>query len=281
MSEPSEPTDRSAPGATRRIALGVMYGGSDWYGWQTQPGRHTVQDRLEAALSSFADRPVRTVCAGRTDSGVHGLGQVVHFDTDAVRQLQGWVRGTNALLPASIAVRWAREVEGGFHARFSAERRRYDYLLCNHPVRDPLWAGRAGWSHRPLDLAAMRAAAAALLGRHDFSAFRSAECQARSPVRELTRFNLRRQGAMLVFTFEANGFLHHMVRNLVGSLLAVGTGRQPVEWLAAVLAGRDRTRAAPTFMPDGLYLTAVQYPQVFGLPAPVGLSALLPGWEDA
>lgn len=263
--------------STTRIALGVRYAGNDWHGWQTQPGRHTVQDRLEEALSAFADRPVRTICAGRTDTGVHGIGQVVHFDSDAPRAVAAWVRGTNAWLPPSIAVQWACAVSDNFHARFSATHRRYDYLLYNHPVRSPLWQGRAGWTHRPLDLARMRAAAVHLVGRHDFSAFRSSECQAKSPVRELDTLEIRRHGDLFVFTLGANGFLHHMVRNIVGSLIAVGAGREEPEWLAGVLAGRDRSRAAPTFMPDGLYLTTVRYPEAFGLPPPAGLEAVFPG----
>lgn len=264
-----------------RYALGLQYTGTDWHGWQRQPGRATVQAALEQALSAFADHPIQVTCAGRTDAGVHAVGQVVHFDSTAQRALQGWVRGVNALLPRSIAVAWATPVADDFHARFSATQRRYDYLLYNHPVRAPLWAHRAGWFHAPLDLDAMQAAAACLIGRHDFSAFRSAECQARSPVRQMDLVRITRQGPLLIVSLAANGFLHHMVRNLVGSLIYVGAGRQPVEWLAAVLAGRDRSKAAPTFMADGLYFSAVQYPAAFGLPEPAGLGALFPGWIES
>jgi len=264
-----------------RIALGVQYAGTAWHGWQSQPGRNTVQDTLEAALASFADHPIRVTCAGRTDAGVHGIGQVVHFDSAARRELQGWVRGCNALLPKSIAVTWAKVVPDDFHARFSATQRRYDYLLYNHAVRSPLWAGRAGWTHTPLDLAAMQAASRCLPGRHDFSAFRSSECQAKSPLRQLDLVEVRQVGPLFIFSLAANGFLHHMVRNLVGALVYVGNGRQPVEWLAQVLAGRDRSRAAPTFMADGLYLAAVQYPVGFDLPASPGLAALYPALQPA
>lgn len=260
-----------------RIALGVQYSGTGWHGWQSQPGRNTVQDTLEAALSSFADHPIRVTCAGRTDAGVHAIGQVVHFDSEARRDLQGWIRGVNALLPKSIAVTWSRAVDASFHARFSAVQRHYDYLLYNHPVRAPLWDGRAGWVHMPLDVERMRAAGQCLLGQHDFSAFRSAECQARSPVRQMDRFTVQQCGPLLVISLAANGFLHHMVRNLVGCLVYVGCGRQPVEWLAAVLAQRERRLAAPTFMAAGLHLTAVQYPASFGLPAAPHLAHVYPG----
>ena len=260
-----------------RYALGISYCGSDWHGWQSQPGRQTVQDQLEAALSAFAAAPIRVVCAGRTDAGVHAVGQVVHFESAAERVLQGWVRGVNALLPRSIAVTWALVVDEEFHARFSARQRRYDYLLYNHAVRSPHWHHRAGWTHAPLDLALMQQAAACLIGTHDFSAFRSAECQAKSPVRHMVSLDIVQQGPMFVFTLRANAFLHHMVRNLIGSLVAVGNGKQSVAWLDAVLAARDRSRAAPTFMADGLYLTAVQYPDGFGLPEPPGFDAVFPG----
>ena len=260
-----------------RLALGVAYTGGTWQGWQSQPGGKTVQDRLESALSSFANHPVRVFCAGRTDAGVHALGQVVHFDTEATRLDQGWIRGVNALLPASIAVQWAVPVAQDFHARYAALTRRYDYVLFNHPVRSPHLHGRAGWIHTPLDLERMSAAAAVLVGSHDFSAFRSSECQAKSPMRRIDSVTLRQRGPMFVFSFCANAFLHHMVRNLVGSLVAVGGGKYDAAWLAEVLAGRDRKRAAPTFMPDGLYLTEVQYPEVYALPAAPHLDAVFPG----
>ncbi|GAA4328724.1 tRNA pseudouridine(38-40) synthase TruA [Pigmentiphaga soli] len=249
-----------------RIALGLAYDGAPWMGWQTQPHRQTVQDTLEAALAAFAGRPQATVCAGRTDTGVHAVQQVVHLDTDIVRPEQAWVRGVNAHLPPSVAVRWARTVGDDFHARFSARSRSYVYLLVEDPVRPPAWAGRAGWSFRPLDEAAMRRGAACLRGEHDFSSFRSSQCQAASPVRTLHQLDIERRGRFVIFTLRANAFLHHMVRNIVGALVYVGQGRQPPEWMPALLAERDRRRAAPTFAPDGLYLTAVGYPPECGLP---------------
>lgn len=249
-----------------RIALGVEYDGSAFEGWQTQPHGRTVQDVLEAALAEIAGSPTPTVCAGRTDAGVHGTAQVVHFDAPAPRPITAWVRGVNTYLPPTAAVRWAVEVDSGFHARFAAQARRYRYVLLNQPTRSALLAGKVGWFHASLDQAAMAAAAAVLVGTNDFSAFRAAECQARSPVRELREARVQRLGPYLLFDFCANGFLHHMVRNLVGALVFVGKGRRPVAWLAEVLAGRDRSRAAPTFPPDGLYLCGVEYGPQWSLP---------------
>ncbi len=249
-----------------RIALGLSYDGASWQGWQTQPHRRTVQDTLETALARFLGQPVATICAGRTDTGVHAAQQIVHLDTDVVRPEQAWVRGVNAHLPPSVAVRWARTVPDAFHARFSARSRTYVYLLLDDPVRSPLWAGRAGWSFRPIDVEAMRAGAVHLVGEHDFSSFRSSECQAATPVRTLHELHIERRGRMVVFTLRANAFLHHMVRNIVGALVYVGQGRQPPAWMAALLAERNRTKAAPTFAASGLYLTAVGYPDGYGLP---------------
>lgn len=250
----------------RRIALGIEYDGRCFCGWQTQFGGGAVQDALEHALHAFAGQPLATICAGRTDAGVHASAQVVHIDTTVSRPIEAWVRGVNARLPASLAVRWSRPVPADFHARFSATSRRYDYWLLNDPVRSPLLEGRVGWVYRPLDHRAMHAAAQLLVGRHDFSAFRAAECQAASPVRELRRFEVMRDGRLIRIRVEANAFLHHMVRNLVGLLVYIGLGRQPVNWAADVLAARDRSRAAPTFSAEGLYLSAVQYDADFGLP---------------
>ncbi|HTN66632.1 MAG TPA: tRNA pseudouridine(38-40) synthase TruA [Burkholderiaceae bacterium] len=254
----------------KRIVLGIQYDGASWHGWQTQPDRHTVQDRLEQALREFTQQPHPTVCAGRTDRGVHALEQVVHFDSVLEREMFSWVRGLNALLPPSIAVRWAHSLEADvaqpFHARFSARDRTYRYLLYNHPVRSPMLVGRAGWTFQPLAVEAMQVAADHLLGTHDFSAFRSSECQAPSPIRTLHELRIERQGHSLVFTLRANAFLHHMVRNIVGSLVAVGNGKRPPEWLQQLLQERDRSRAAPTFMPDGLYLAKVDYDAKWGLP---------------
>ncbi|WP_298016555.1 tRNA pseudouridine(38-40) synthase TruA [uncultured Castellaniella sp.] len=259
-----------------RIALGLSYDGSGWHGWQTQPGGRTVQDALEAALSSFLAAPsVATICAGRTDAGVHALQQVVHLDTDAVRRDESWVRGLNAHLPASVSVQWAQPVAADFHARFDARVRTYFYVLRSAPVRSPILHGRVGWVHDRLDDRAMREAAGMLLGEHDFSAFRSAECQAASPVRTLQALDIARQGDFLIFEFRANAFLHHMVRNLMGTLLMIGRGRRPPAWARDLLAARDRRLAAPTFMPDGLYLAHVAYPQAPQLPIRPPADALL------
>ena len=250
--------------------LGVQYDGALWRGWQTQPGGGTVQDELEKALCKFSLNEISTTCAGRTDAGVHALEQVVHFDTDLERELFSWVRGVNAFLPRSIAVRWARELEfdpvNNFHARFSATARTYHYVLYNHPVRSPLLCGKAGWVFRLLDIEPMREAAGYLIGTHDFSAFRAAECQANTPVKTMHEIRIDRRDDLIVFTLRANAFLHHMVRNIVGSLIVVGNGNQSAEWLKEVLEHRDRSRAAPTFMPDGLYLAKIDYDAKWGLP---------------
>lgn len=253
-----------------RIALGIQYEGSAFHGWQTQPDGKTVQDVLEAALAAFVGAPVATICAGRTDSGVHATGQVVHLDSPVDRPLSAWVRGLNAQLPRSVAVRWARAVEPDFSARFSASARRYEYWLLNDPVRAPLYEGRTGWVYRPLDLAAMVAGAAHLLGTHDFTSFRAAECQAASPVRTLSRLELCRHGALIRIQLGANAFLHHMVRNIVGTLVYVGLARQSPDWVGEVLAARSRAVAAPTFSAAGLYLTGVEYDPRHGLPTDGG-----------
>lgn len=250
-----------------RHALTVSYDGSAFSGWQTQPGGATAQDTLERALSAIAGEPVSTVCAGRTDAGVHALRQVVHFDADAPRPRSAWIRGVNAHLPASIAVRSATVVPDSFHARYGALRRRYRYLLYRSEVRHPLLAQRAGWTFRAVDVERMRAAAQFLLGEHDFSAFRSSECQAASPVRRVEELSLREQGPFVVFTFVANAFLHHMIRNVVGSLLAVGEGRREPGWMGELLAARDRRAAAATFAPDGLYLDGAQYEERYAVPS--------------
>jgi tRNA pseudouridine38-40 synthase len=249
-----------------RIALGIEYDGRAFCGWQTQPTGCAAQDKLESALAQLAGESIATVCAGRTDAGVHALAQVVHFDTAARRPLTAWVRGANALLPRSIAVTWARVVAAEFHARYSALERCYRYVLLNRAVRPAAEQGRVGWFHLPLALDRMQRGARALIGEHDFSAFRSSECQARSPVRTLHRLDIERRGDYLLFEFSANAYLHHMVRNIVGALVYVGKGRYPPEWIAEVLRGRDRTLAAPTFDAAGLYLTRVVYDAAWGLP---------------
>jgi len=249
-----------------RIALGVEYDGSPFYGWQSQPDGHTVQDALQAALSSIADESISVIAAGRTDTGVHALEQVVHFDSNIERPLTAWVRGVNALLPKSIAVLWAHAVPDEFHARFSAQARSYQYVLINRPSRPAVHHGKMGWFHAPLDVEAMREAAQYLLGEHDFSAFRAAECQAKSPVKNLAKLDITRQGEMIFFDLTAGAFLHHMVRNIVGCLVYVGKGKHPPQWMRHVLEGRDRKLAAPTFAPDGLYLCHITYDAKWGLP---------------
>ncbi|MBA2964133.1 MULTISPECIES: tRNA pseudouridine(38-40) synthase TruA [Ramlibacter] len=249
-----------------RWALGVSYHGQAYDGWQSQPSGRTVQDHLEGALTRFAVQPVATVCAGRTDAGVHGLMQVVHFDTTLEREAFSWVRGTNTFLPPDIAVQWAQPVPDAFHSRASALARRYAFVLLESPVRPSLENGRAGWVFRPLDQQAMEAAAARLLGQHDFTSFRASACQARSPVKTMRHIGISRRGAYWRFDFEADAFLHHMIRNIMGCLLLVGQGLQPPQWIDQVLAARDRDAAAPTFPPDGLYFLGPVYDARWGLP---------------
>lgn len=249
-----------------RLALGLSYRGQAYHGWQSQPDGRTVQDALEAALSAFVTQPVGTVCAGRTDAGVHALNQVVHLDTEVRREAYSWVRGTNRYLPADIAVQWCRPVDDGFHARNSARGRRYRFVLLESPVRPALEQGLVGWVFRPLDGDAMRAAASLLIGEHDFSSFRAANCQSPSPIKTLRRLAVTRRGAYWCFEFEANAFLYHMVRNLMGCLVAVGQGRQAPGWMAEVLAARSRDAAAPTFPPDGLYFVGPYYDATHGVP---------------
>jgi tRNA pseudouridine38-40 synthase len=248
-----------------RIAIGLEYDGCAFCGWQTQPTACGVQDHLQAALSKFADSPIEVTAAGRTDAGVHAAAQVVHLDTEARRA--DWVRGTNAHLPPAVRAIWSRPVPEDFHARYSARARTYRYLLVNAPTAPALLAGKAGWYHRPLDVDRMASGAKALIGAHDFSAFRDSQCQARSPIRDLSVASIVRRGDMIDFTFRANAFLHHMVRNLVGALVYVGSGKQEPGWIEELLATKDRTRSAPTFAPDGLYLAAIEYDGVFTIPA--------------
>lgn len=236
-----------------------------------------MQDVLEAALTQFAAHPVATVCAGRTDAGVHGLNQVVHLDTPLVREPTSWVRGSNRYLPADVAVQWCRPVTPDFHARRLARGRRYVYVLLESPVRPAVEAGRCGWVFRPLDGDAMRAGAAHAVGTHDFSALRSAQCQALSPIKTLHAITITRHGAYWRFDFDGIAFLHHMVRNLMGCLVAIGQGRQPPEWMAQVLATRSRDAAAPTFAPDGLYFLGPRYDAQWGLPEHTAAMDGLPG----
>ena len=226
-----------------------------------------MQDALQSALAAIAGTSVELTGAGRTDRGVHARLQVAHFDTEARRPSSAWVRGVNALLPDSVAVLWSHEVPGDFHARYSARARTYRYELLNRPVRAALEAHYVGWFHLPLDVDKMRAAAALFVGEHDFSAFRSSECQAKSPVRTVDRFEITRQGETIHFIVRANAFLHHMVRNLVGTLVYVGKGKHPPEWVTELLRSKDRTKSAPTFGPEGLYLEKIDYEAKWGLPA--------------
>ena len=250
-----------------RLALGISYNGRAYEGWQSQPSGRTLQDQLEAALGQFTTMRVSTVCAGRTDAGVHALMQVVHFDTPLRREEFSWVRGTNRFLPADIAVQWARPVPDAFHSRASAIARRYVYVVLESPVRPSLEAGRVGWVFRPLDQDAMREAAALLVGQHDFSSFRAAACQAPTPVKTLTRVAVTRHGGYWRFEFEANAFLHHMIRNIMGCLLVIGQRQRPPQWMSEVLAARDRDAAAPTFSPDGLYFLGPVYGPEWNLPS--------------
>ena len=260
-----------------RLAVGIEYAGTRYAGWQRQDHAPSVQAEVERALGVVADAPVAVVCAGRTDAGVHALDQVVHFDTDAVRPLRGWVLGANVELPSDIALGWAAPVAADFHARYSALARTYRYLVLNRPTRSPLAAQRVCQWRTPLDAARMHGALQALVGEHDFSAFRAAECQAQVPVRRVARISVRRDGDLVVFEVTANAFLHHMVRNIVGSALPVGEGARPGAWLAELLAGRERRVAGPTAPPGGLYLAAVEYAPAAGLPrrAAPGLSAMI------
>lgn len=249
-----------------RIAVGLEYDGSKYAGWQSQRAVASIQATVEAAFARVAAAPVAVVCAGRTDAGVHACGQVIHFDTAVRRSLRGWQLGANTQLPLDVSVRWVRPVPEHFHARYSAEWRTYRYFILNRGARPALAAGRVCWVHRPLDAARMQRAANALVGEHDFSAFRSAECQANSPVRRLRRLEVMREGAWLCIEASANAFLHHMVRNLAGLLIAVGRGDRDPESAAEVLASGDRTRSAATAPAAGLYLWHVGYPEAFALP---------------
>ncbi len=249
-----------------KIAIGLEYDGQAFHGWQSQPHGNTVQDVLEGALAAIAGLPVRTHCAGRTDTGVHALAQVAHFDTDVVRPVSAWVRGVNAHLPPGVAVNWAVPVADDFHARFCAIRRTYCYWLLNRPVRPALFAGKVGWCHAPLNVNAMSSAAQQLRGEHDFSAFRAAQCQAKSPIKTLHAIEISQHDDLICFQLSANGFLHHMVRNIVGALVYVGLGRFPAAWLGEVLRQRERARAAPTFAAAGLYFSGVEYGQEWRLP---------------
>jgi len=253
-----------------RIAIAIEYNGAGYCGWQSQPNGCGVQDRVEAALNDFlADpaRPISVVCAGRTDTGVHAALQVVHFDCAIERDDVAWVRGVNAYLPPSIRILWAKQVSDEFHARFSAISRTYRYLLLNDAVEAGIMRGQVGWFHLPLKLEPMQEAANLLLGEHDFSAFRAAECQAKSPIKVMHEVDIEHNGRLLSMKFRANAFLHHMIRNIVGELVYVGCGRHSLADFQRIFDGRDRAKAAPTFAPDGLYLSDIEYDAKFELPS--------------
>jgi len=249
-----------------RIAIGIEYDGSGYSGWQRQRSGIGVQQRVEEAITAVADHPVEVVCAGRTDTGVHATGQVAHFDTDSRRSDRGWLLGINSHLPDDVSITWARPVDDAFHARYSATARSYRYVILNRLVRSALFRDRAWWVHQPLDAEAMQTAALTLLGEHDFSAFRAAGCQASTPVREITAISVHRDGVWVVLDVTANAFLMHMVRNIAGSLVAIGSGDRPVDWLAGLVEQRDRTSAGVAAPPSGLTLVEVVYPAAYGLP---------------
>lgn len=257
-----------------RIALGVEYDGSAFCGWQFQDHSPSVQESVEKALSTVANEPVRVVCAGRTDTGVHATEQVIHFDTNVERTDRSWVYGANANLPKEVAILWATPVDEEFHARFSAVRRRYRYCIFNRHVRPTFLAWRTSWDYRPLDVERMAEAAQALIGEHDFSSYRAIGCQAKSPVRTVHEIKLSRHNELIFIDIEANAFLHHMVRNIAGVLMAIGAGEKPVDWAAEVLAHCDRTLGGVTAPPSGLYLTGVTYPEKFILPQVIDSSAI-------
>ncbi|MBF1801537.1 tRNA pseudouridine(38-40) synthase TruA [Alloalcanivorax profundimaris] len=250
-----------------RIALAVEYDGSAFHGWQTQqPGVRTVQEEVEKGLSRVADHPVTLICAGRTDAGVHATGQVCHFDSDADRDMKAWVMGGNRFIPDDVAIRWAVPVDDDFHARFSAHRRCYRYVIYNHPRPPALFRRQVTWNHRPLDVDAMARASQHLVGTHDFTSYRSVHCQAKSPVKTLTRFQIHRRGPLIVLEVEANAFLMHMVRNMAGVLMSIGAGHRDPDWARQVLEARDRTQGGVTAPPYGLYLVEIGYPEAFPLP---------------
>lgn len=259
--------NRHNEGVHIRIAIGIEYDGAAFCGWQFQGHCRSVQEVLELALGQVAAETIRIHAAGRTDAGVHATGQVAHFDTEANRDPRAWLMGVNASLPPEVAVTWVRSVSPEFHARFRAIRRRYAYLILNRRSRSPIWRNRVAWECRPLELAPMQEAAAMLLGQHDFSAFRGSACQAKSPVKTVRHLHLHRQDDLIHLDIEADGFLLHMVRNIVGALLAVGRGEAEPAWVAQVLASRDRRKAGVTAAPHGLYLTEVGYPSNFAIPS--------------
>ncbi|WP_299079621.1 tRNA pseudouridine(38-40) synthase TruA [uncultured Paraglaciecola sp.] len=254
-----------------RFALGIEYDGAAYHGWQRQQTVVSVQQRVEEALTAVANEPIKVICAGRTDAGVHATCQVVHFDTQSQRHSSAWTLGINRFLPDAIAIKWVKALDDEFHARFSATARRYRYVIYNHRLRNSILAKGVTHVHHELDHELMHQAAQHLIGRHDFSAFRAVNCQANTPIREMSNISVQRFGDFIVIDVQANAFLHHMVRNITGSLLVIGNKEQPVTWMKTLLQGKDRTKAAATAKPHGLYLVHVTYPDEFGLPeTPLG-----------
>jgi tRNA pseudouridine38-40 synthase len=247
------------------IALNVEYDGSQFHGWQSQSGLRTIQNSVELALSKVADAPVSVVCAGRTDTGVHATNQIIHFESESDRLIRAWIHGANAYLPKEIAVKWGREMPEGFHARYSALSRQYRYVICNTPIRPALLRSHVTWQYRQLDHRLMNEAAQSLIGENDFTSFRSVECQSNTPMRNIHALNVTRRGDLVIIDITANAFLHHMVRNISGVLMAVGMGRHPVEWVNDVLKAKDRRLGAETAPPYGLYLVKVAYPKEFNM----------------
>ena len=262
----------------QRIALGIAYNGRYYHGWQRQPSGHiSVQEKLEDALSIVANEPIKVMCAGRTDAGVHASAQVVHFDTVAQRPLRAWTHGGNMNFPDDVAIQWAQPVDEKFHARFSATARRYRYVIYNHALRPALMDKEVTWNYRPLDIVSMQKAAAHLVGTHDFSSFRAAACQANSPIRTMHHLNVIAAGDYIVLDVRANAFLHHMIRNLAGLLMKIGAGEAPPEWAMEVLIAKDRRVSAATAKPYGLYFVDAEYDDAFNLPqTPLGPHFLAP-----
>lgn len=261
-------SDANVPQPTIKLALGIEYDGSQYYGWQRQHEVRSIQENLEKALSQVADQPINVFCAGRTDAGVHGTGQVVHFETTARRKDAAWTLGANTHLPPDIAVRWVSPVPDDFHARFSATARRYRYVIYNQRLRPAILGNGITHFYHPLDVEKMQRAGQCLLGENDFTSFRAVQCQSRTPMRNLIHLRVSRHGAYVVVDIKANAFVHHMVRNIVGSLMEIGCGNQAESWMAELLAAKDRKLAAATARAEGLYLVAVDYPDRFALPRP-------------
>lgn len=257
-----------------RVVLGLSYDGSAYCGWQSQPSACGVQDQLELAIGHIAQHAVRVHVAGRTDAGVHAHAQVIHFDSETLRPMTAWVRGVNAHLPTNIRVIWSKAVDDDFHARFSAHARSYQYVLYNAPIASALMATKTGWFHLPLSIEKMQAASQHLVGEHDFSAFRAAECQAKSPIKTMYEVSVRKHGLNVIFEFSANAFVQHQVRNMVGALVYIGKGAHPPEFIQMLLAKKDRKLSPPTFSPQGLYLTHVTYDEKWELPSPPQQEAL-------